>query len=169
MKPGRIDTPDRDSCDKARLAPVVLQLDPQAAHVAVDHVAFGDEVDSPERIRICSRVDLTRVCCQQIQQACSRPDRCSSDVPARTWRLRISISISPILITGLKRTDLPMLRRVMTIFARAAPSGEIGIVIMSSTPRSNAANFVRRSPRRVNARIGRRSVWSKRSVEDGCE
>ena len=50
--------------------------------------------------------------------------------------------------------SVPVARRVITIERASSSSGEKGIVRMSSTPRSNARSFVRRSPRRVRPRTG---------------
>ncbi len=47
------------------------------------------------------------------------------------------------------RRSTPDERRVITIARARSSSGEKGTVRMSSTPRSNARSFVRRSPRRV--------------------
>src|SRR5487761_2441666 len=82
------------------------------------------------------------------------PERWTTEVPARTTRLTMSISISPSRITGMIGRSAPVARRVMTTARASSSSGEKGIVRMSSTPRSNAFSFVRRSPRRVRPRTG---------------
>src|SRR5450759_3888913 len=82
------------------------------------------------------------------------PLRCTTELPARTSRLRMSISISPSLIVGTIGRSIPVARRVMTIERASSSSGEKGIVRMSSTPSSNALSFDLRSPRRVSPRIG---------------
>ena len=82
------------------------------------------------------------------------PLRCTIESPARTSRLRMSISISPSLMAGTIGRSIPDARRVMTIDRASSSSGEKGTVRMSSTPRSNAASFVFRSPRRVRPRTG---------------
>ena len=48
----------------------------------------------------------------------------------------------------------PVARRPITIARASSSSGEKGTVRMSSTPRSKARSFVRRSPRRVSPRTG---------------
>ena len=106
--------------------------------------------------RISSRV-TTRPprLASRYSRLCSMPLRWTTDSPARTWRLRMSISISPSLIVGTIGRSSPVARRLMTIDRASSSSGEKGTVRMSSTPRSNALSFVFRSPRRVSPRTGR--------------
>ena len=82
------------------------------------------------------------------------PLRWTTESPARTSRLRMSISISPSVIVGTIGRSVPEARRAMTIARASSSSGENGTVRMSSTPRSKARSFVRRSPRRVRPRTG---------------
>ena len=80
--------------------------------------------------------------------------RWMTELPARTSRLTMSISISPSLMVGTIGRWIPDARREMTIERASSSSGENGIVRMSSTPRSNARSLVGRSPRRVRPRTG---------------
>ena len=68
--------------------------------------------------------------------------------------------------------SVPDARRVITIERASSSSGEKGTVRMSSTPRSNAASFIFRSPRRVRPRTGvmprvrpfAAPIWPSRAV-----
>src|SRR4051794_13016780 len=40
----------RDRGDEPRPSVVVLELDPEAPHMAIDDVALGDEIGSPDRV-----------------------------------------------------------------------------------------------------------------------
>ena len=82
------------------------------------------------------------------------PERWMTESPARTTRLKMSISISPSLITGMSGRSIPVARRLITMARASSSSGEKGSVRMSSTPRSNARSLVLRSPRRVRPRTG---------------
>ena len=100
------------------------------------------------------------------------PERWTTESPARTTRLRMSISISPSRIAGMNGRSVPDARRVITIERASSSSGEKGTVRMSSTPRSNAGSFVFRSPRRVRPRTGvvtrvrpfAAPIWPSRAV-----
>ena len=69
------------------------------------------------------------------------PERWTTESPARTCRLRMSISISPSLIVGTIGRSNPNARRVITMDRASSSSGEKGTARMSSTPRSNALSF----------------------------
>ena len=70
----------------------------------------------------------------------------------------MSISSSPTRTTGASATAAWYVRRTMASARASSSSGEKGTVRMSSTPRSKAASFVLRSPRRVSAIIGTRII-----------
>ncbi len=99
-EPGEAVALARDRGDEARMAMVILQLDAQAADVAIDDVAL----DAPMASRISSRVSIcplrlaSRYC-----KLCSMPDRCTTELPARTGRFRMSTSISPRVMVGHDR------------------------------------------------------------------
>src|SRR6202142_1395795 len=59
-----------DGGDEARVAVVVLELDAQAADVAVDDVALGHEVGAPDRVEdLLPRHDLPAPAREQVEQA----------------------------------------------------------------------------------------------------
>src|SRR5665811_1210651 len=64
----------RDRGDEARVPVVVLELDPQAPDVAVDDVALGDEVGTPDRVEdVVPRDHPTPAAGEQVQQALLDP------------------------------------------------------------------------------------------------
>src|SRR5450759_4477081 len=64
----------RDRGDEARVPVVVLELDPQAPDVAVDDVALGDEVGTPDRVEdLVPRDHPTPAAGEQVQQALLDP------------------------------------------------------------------------------------------------
>jgi hypothetical protein len=56
------------------------------------------------------------------------PERWTTESPARTTRLRMSISISPSRIAGMIGWVIPHARREMTIERARSSSGEKGMV-----------------------------------------
>src|SRR5258705_1924848 len=67
-------SPAWDRRDEAGVAVVVLELDPEAADVAVDDVALGDEVRAPDRVQdLLARHDLTAPAREEVQEALLDP------------------------------------------------------------------------------------------------
>jgi hypothetical protein len=60
----------RHGRDEPGLAPIVLELRPEVADVAIDDVALGHVVDAPERVQdLVARHHLVRSRRQKIEQA----------------------------------------------------------------------------------------------------
>ena len=80
---------------------VVLQLRP-VADLAVHDVALGHVSTPHPASRIFARMtSLQAIAASRYSRLCSNEDSRSSEVPERTVRLRMSISSTPSLITGV--------------------------------------------------------------------